>query len=881
MAWNAGRRWALCAVTAGWLALGCEEAAPLPPAAGSPEGVPAQQGRGETERLVAEELARLLEVERAQTRVAAELAQRDAVTRERQDVTLGWQRRIRERKATDVVGSPALDVLYDELVRSLRASRVELAGALAAPAVPPVPEAGADPLAGLVVEGGTAELQGVRARVDAEARRLASRAHDIVSEERSELAQQVDTLNRERLGLLAFLSPAKRDKIMGFTPQGLDQARAELRHVLLLASYYRRAFRDQLPTLDDAELGVHRTVGQAALFAGEVLLVLAIFLAWRRVARLVLAAKFAQVRERSRRLRLSGPPPGERSLELLARVHSRAAWLVLSLVLFALLPPSLRAVRSVQLLYTIVTWVLGGGLAVSLVNAVVGWGLAQDDVTRALRLRSLRFVGGVVIFFGVTLTLSSRQLGQGTIYSWVSKLAWLAAVPVFLILVGWWRGQVFQQIAAQPEKSALEAWILREQRGVQGFLAAMAGSVMLFAGGSLRATRRWLVSFDLTRRGLAYLFRRELGKLAQGHAASVATLARLDDGTFERLGPTSPSAQHIPTELELMLSKRAQSIRAEGGGVFALVSERGMGKTTALRRLQELVGDDPLGAELVDIDAGEAPLSALLGRLRARASLPEGATLEEVAASLDGAGGPPALLVDDAQRLIRPVIGGLKDFDALMAAARQHSRRCTWIFAFNDALWPFLMRSRGVYPLFDEVNRIAAWREPEIAQLIQARSAEANVAASFELLLDELSTPADENGRQLALTERANGYYRLIWDHAAGNPGVALDIWRRALGTDAGGRTFVRLFPNLNTFELDRLPDPAAFVLRAVLQMAPASPLEIQGATLLSGDQVGDALRYSLQHGFVAQEHDRYQVTWTWLRPVSRFLQRKHLLVAS
>jgi hypothetical protein len=275
------------------------------------------------------------------------------------------------------------------------------------------------------------------------------------------------------------------------------------------------------------------------------------------------------------------------------------------------------------------------------------------------------------------------------------------------------------------------------------------------------------------------------------------------------------------------------------------------------------------------------PLQSLLQALRVRLGLPAQATLEQVAASLDRAGGPLALLVDDAQRLIQPVIGGLKDFDALMAAARQHSHRCTWVFAFNDALWPFLKRSRGVYPLFDEVMRLPAWREPEIAQLIAARSAEANVAPSFEYLLDELSTPADENGRRLALTERANGYYRLIWDHAAGNPGVALDIWRRALGTDGEGRTFVRLFPNINTFELDRLPDPAAFVLRAVLQMAPATPLEIQSATLLSGDQVLDALRYSLQHGFVDQAHDRYQVTWTWLRPVSRFLQRKHLLVAS
>jgi hypothetical protein len=77
------------------------------------------------------------------------------------------------------------------------------------------------------------------------------------------------------------------------------------------------------------------------------------------------------------------------------------------------------------------------------------------------------------------------------------------------------------------------------------------------------------------------------------------------------------------------------------------------------------------------------------------------------------------------------------------------------------------------------------------------------------------------------------------------------------------------------------LPDPAAFVLRAVLQMAPATPREIERATLLTADEVGDALRYSLRRGFVIQLQDRYQVTWTWLRPISRFLQRKHLWVAA
>ena len=118
---------------------------------------------------------------------------------------------------------------------------------------------------------------------------------------------------------------------------------------------------------------------------------------------------------------------------MLVRVHSRVAWLALFIVLFAILTPGLHEVRSIQLLYTVLLWFLGGAVAVSVVDALAGWRLGQDDDSRVLRLRSLRLVGGVVIAIGLALSLSSRQLGHGTIHSWVSKLAWLAVVPVFLI----------------------------------------------------------------------------------------------------------------------------------------------------------------------------------------------------------------------------------------------------------------------------------------------------------------------------------------------------------------------------------------------------------------------------------------------------------------
>jgi hypothetical protein len=663
---------------------------------------------------------------------------------------------------------------------------------------------------------------------------------------------------------------------MGYTAHGLEQAAAEIKQLRLIASYHRRALSDRLGELGQPVQTPHLTVAWLALMCGESLLVLALFFVWRRLARAFFAAQRAQLQQRHQRVGLRDLGRAERRLELLALLHNRGSWLVLVLTSFALLPPGLGAVRSIQLLDTTLTWLLSGALAVTAINALASNSRLRQlgDAAGSLRLRSLRLVGGVVTVFGLTLTLCSRQLGRGTIYSWVLSGCWLSAAPLFLILVSWWRDEVFQRLDAQPGKTALQRWLLHQRRGYQSSLAAMVGAIWLFASGALRAARRWLVGFDLTRRGLAYLFRRELGKLGD-HARSAAPLARLDETTYERFGPSTPSAHYQATELDLTLTQHAQAIREQRGGVLAIVSERGMGKTTALRRLQELTGD------ALSIELHVAPAQELLEALCARFALPHGVTLAEAASRLDAPGAPALLLVDGAQHLVRPHTGGLKDFDALLAAARAHSGRCTWVFAFDDAVWPLLKRARGVCPSFDEVIRVPPWPEADIAQLIQARSTALSLAPSFEKLLDEESAEADAFERQLALTERATSYYRLIWDYAGGNPGLALDIWRRALGVDEGGRVFVQLFPRLITTELDRLPDPAAFVLRAVLQMAPATPRQIERATLLTADEVGDALRYSLRRGFVIQLQDRYQVTWTWLRPISRFLQRKHLWVAA
>ena len=106
-------------------------------------------------------------------------------------------------------------------------------------------------------------------------------------------------------------------------------------------------------------------------------------------------------------------------------------------------------------------------------------------------------------------------------------------------------------------------------------------------------------------------------------------------------------------------------------------------------------------------------------------------------------------------------------------------------------------------------------------------------------------------------------------------------MWCRSLGLDGAGEASVRIFSAMDISDFERLPDPTVFVLRAVLQMAPAHPSQIARATMVQPAEVADALRYASARGYVEEVDGGYRVTWAWFRPMTRFLQRRHLLVAS
>ena len=194
-------------------------------------------------------------------------------------------------------------------------------------------------------------------------------------------------------------------------------------------------------------------------------------------------------------------------------------------------------------------------------------------LTAHIRLRFLRLVGRAVVAFGLILGLTNQLVGRGTIYSWVFTLLWFAAFAVLLLLVKWWRHVIFERVAAKRKKIRLDNWITTNQTDWKSFVAAILGGITLFSSGAYKALRSRVSAFSVTHKFLAYLFQRDMSR--QAEEVKQDNFRPLDPELFQKLGPMQLSYEIVPSVADKQLGELISIINAPGGGVFAIVGERG------------------------------------------------------------------------------------------------------------------------------------------------------------------------------------------------------------------------------------------------------------------------------------------------------------------
>jgi len=252
------------------------------------------------------------------------------------------------------------------------------------------------------------------------------------------------------------------------------------------------------------------------------------------------------------------------------------------------------------------------------------------------------------------------------------------------------------------------------------------------------------------------------------------------------------------------------------------------------------------------------------------------ATEDEIVASLRERS-PSVICVDDAQRLIRPLIGGLEDIDRLIRFTRLVNPQTCWFITIGKPAWHYLKRGRGDRAAFDQVVELEPWEESQLSTLIEQRTQTAGIVPSFERLVvpRQLQTsPVSDEER----TKR--DFYRILLDYSDGNAEVALHWWRASLYRKPPDETvYVRLFPGPTAAALDGLPSTFYFVLRTVVQLELAIEADVVTCTDLSASEVADALRAAQVRGYIRERSGLFEIDIEWYRAITNILRRKHLLL--
>lgn len=780
-------------------------------------------------------------------------------------------------------GSVAADAVYDQLVGELKAERLRLRRALehwSAPSEAPTWQTELD--LALFEVGELAEETRETRRLIAELEaaiaevRLAERRTRWDGIERITL--RVRQLNQLRLESLPLLSDERRQAVLGLSREGIGQLGRELEHLALGARVWRLESRQQLTAVDEAIADVFTlgTITWSALKAATILA-----LAWwlrRRWRELLQAARRSAVSSltsvRSRR-----------RVEHLARLLDELLpWpLVAAVVLafrWALGPaaawPVPRLVVAIALIYCLYRFAIDVFVR-SLVGIAHRYELALPPELRTKLIASVRTMMRVAGGLVAVLVLSRMTMGRGALYTLVEEIGWLlVAATLVVVLLGWRR--VIADTFCRMQPSGRLATVVRASRDRwYGVLVAPAAFLWLAGRAAAAVARDFALGFEQTGKILAFLFRRRVEKQAELRGYAESGFDVLPPEVVEAFSDSpvgrGPLAVACFPGLD-RLQREVSAWRSGGSGGATLVhGERGIGLTTWLAQVRR----EDVEVTRLELSRRIHDPAELLGTLATGLGLPPGAdaSAETLVAALE-AGEPRLVILDLAQHLFLATVGGYETFGRFAELLNRTRRKVFWLCGMSEFAWRHLRAVRPDAAVFRHHCHLPTWSETQIRQLLRQRMQASGWRFNFaDLVLDGMEGVTSS----ASLVESEEGYTRLLWDYADGNPRVALHFFLRSLEPEGARRLKVRLFRAPDPARLEEGGEAALFVMAALITHESIEMDDLARVTRFPLRECQIQTDRLLDLGaIVAADDGLLRVSTTWHRAMVRLLKRRNTL---
>ncbi|OLQ95365.1 AAA family ATPase [Vibrio ponticus] len=674
------------------------------------------------------------------------------------------------------------------------------------------------------------------------------------------------SLNQSKQVLLDLTNPANRDRLTGFGPYGVTQFKQEWQltklNVEYLVYFQIRSFKSLVAEIFISPIPV--------IWAATKVLFIYFGLVWwlANSKRLIDLFRVSQLESKS------NPPLWVRLIWYISRAHRAIAWLIaitLSLRVLSQIP----SLQHLILLEIFTWWVLGGSIAISFIlEFAYRNSRSSSRAVIALRLSTIRRYVWSIIIAGVILQISIRTLGKGTIYSWIYSALFFWFVLVTVSVLRLWREKVFESLASHTERPVWVNWAVNRQNTLLLNIPATALGIVWLSLDSAKHQLMGLLSRStLFSQALAYLFRIEVAKQSDIDKCQHNLVRIKGEQVFDYVLPGNIDSTLIGYASD-ELKQLSRYLMSDSPAICVVSGERGIGATTLLNTMLNKVSN----AEPIYLNCPYAGYGELLSQLALSIGLDEEASEIQILAHLRKSETAYLIAIDNAHRLVKPMVGGLSDLMRITNLLRRSKKNHRIVFSIVKSSWRFVDRARGERLLFDLVCFLPRWNEKQIAELLNSRiNKELEKPLSFEGLV----VPKQWDQDDLSEEERAKlGFYRILWHYSDGNPTVALRFFRLSINRNKEtDQAVVRLFHVPESQELENMPKPMLAVLRSIIQLEIASPEILSDCTQLSLAEITGILRYFQSRGYIEWTEDQARVSDHWFRHITNVLDRQHLLV--
>ncbi|MDW6017021.1 AAA family ATPase [Vibrio plantisponsor] len=674
------------------------------------------------------------------------------------------------------------------------------------------------------------------------------------------------SLTHSKQQLLRLADEHTSAEVTGFGPTGVLQFKQEWKVAQLSAEYlFYFQIRSFQSLIDDLLISPVPFIWSVC----KVLFIYFLLVWWlRHSKRLIELFRNTYLKDKSE------PSLWARIVWYASKANKAIAWLIA--ITFSLqVLAEIKSLQHLVYLEIFIWWIWGGSIAVSLIlEFTYRTSHTSNKALMALRLSTIRRIVWTVIITGVILQLSMRTLGKGTIYYWILNTMYAWFFVMIVSVLNLWRERIFAYAEKASDRPLWVNWTIskKDAFAVRVFATTITLAWLLMHTLQYRLIAA-LSNYTFFSQALAYLFRIEVAKQNENISSDHNHVRIKGDEAFEYILPGSMDSELIDYAAD-EIKQLSRYLLTDSPAICVVTGERGIGTTTLLYTLLHKVKN----AEPLYLSCPYSGYTELLELLALSLGLEAESSEIQILSHLRKSEQTYLIAIDNAQRLVKPMVGGLNSLMKLTNLLRRSKKNHRVIMAIEKSNWRFVDRARGERLLFDWVTVLPRWNEKQMVKLLDSRiNREIESPVSFEGLVvprqwDQDDSSDDERAKQ--------GFYRILWHYSDGNPTVALRFFRRSLNRNKEtGVVNVNLFHVPDSQDLEQMPKPMLAVLRSIVQLEVASSEELSKCTQLSIAEVIGIVRYFQSRGYLEWAEDKARVSDHWYRTITNVLDRQHLLV--